>query len=102
MKTKEIAIYGGAFNPPTLGHALVIQQVLDSQHVDHIIFAPDGKRADKDYRIEDTHRNRMLEIFFEELQKRHGEKISFSADFLSRDGSFTTTREVDAHYSKKL
>lgn len=102
MKPKEIAIYGGAFNPPTLWHALVIQQVLESHHVDHIIFSPDGKRADKNYRIDDTHRNRMLEIFFEELQNKHGDRISFSEDFLHQEWVLTTTREVDAHYSETL
>lgn len=102
MKNTETAIYGGAFNPPTLGHALVIDQVLQSHHVDHIIFCPDGKRSDKQYRISEVHRRKMLEIFFEEMQKKYGEKISLSKDFLDMQKVLTTTREVDMHYSEKL
>lgn len=37
---KRIGIYGGAFNPPTFGHAHVVKSVLDTNLVDEIWIIP--------------------------------------------------------------
>lgn len=37
---KRIGIYGGAFNPPTFGHAHVVKSVLDANIVDEIWIIP--------------------------------------------------------------
>lgn len=37
---KKIGIYGGAFNPPTLGHAHVVKSVFDANIVDEIWIIP--------------------------------------------------------------
>jgi nicotinate-nucleotide adenylyltransferase len=40
MQSKRIGIYGGAFNPPTLGHTHVIKSVLEADVVDEIWVVP--------------------------------------------------------------
>ena len=49
---KKTAIYGWAFNPPTLWHKYVIKEVLEqSSTIEKIILVPDGMREDKKYGI---------------------------------------------------
>ncbi|MDD3793515.1 MAG: nicotinate-nicotinamide nucleotide adenylyltransferase [Candidatus Gracilibacteria bacterium] len=97
---ENIAIYGGAFNPPTIGHFQVIKGVLEKGIVDKIIFSPDGQRKDKDYKISFEKRTRILEIFFEELKQR-GLNVDFEKYFLKNPGN-TTTIQVEQYFSNKL
>lgn len=61
----KIALFGGAFNPPHLGHLFIAQQVLDFAHVDEVWFLPNfGQIPPKpvesvDHRLAMT---RMLEL----------------------------------------
>lgn len=43
----RIAIFGGAFDPPTYGHVLGITQILYSGQADAVWVIPSGDRADK-------------------------------------------------------
>lgn len=66
----KIAIYGGSFNPPHVGHQMTIAYVLATQAVDEVWVAPvykhpDGKRlVDFDHRVHMC--NEMISLFEQE------------------------------------
>ena len=64
---EKVAIYGWAFNPPTLWHQTVMTKMLSQKKVDKIIFTPDGDRLDKDYWVSKNLRIKMLENFYESI-----------------------------------
>lgn len=97
---EKIAIYWGAFNPPTIWHKELIVQTLMSWQVDRIIFAPDWRRKDKDFGISDNERIEMIERFADELSKLRL-NIDFHDYFLKREWN-TSTLEVDKYYKEKL
>lgn len=97
---ENIAIYWGAFNPPTIWHFQVIKWVLEKGIVDKIIFSPDWQRKDKDYKISFEKRTRILEIFFEELKQRWL-NVDFEKYFLKNPWN-TTTIQVEQYFSNKL
>ncbi|KAJ1456133.1 hypothetical protein M885DRAFT_587386 [Pelagophyceae sp. CCMP2097] len=43
----RVAIYGGAFDPPTTDHMRLVAQILRSAHVDEVWLTPCGPRPDK-------------------------------------------------------
>ena len=97
---EKIAIYWGAFNPPTLGHKEIIVKMLTQKHVEKIIFSPDGYREDKNYGIDKTQRCEMIEIFFQEVAQLWL-NIEYNDFFLKRK-EYTTTMEVEHYYIKHL
>ena len=100
--TKKIAIYWWAFNPPTMGHFHVIKEVLKDENIEKIIIVPDWLRLDKDYKIKEYHRIRLIEIFINEL-KISWYNIEIERFFLEwKNKSDTTTYEVDKYFIEKL
>lgn len=97
---EKIAIYSGAFNPPTIWHQEVMIQLMTKWYVDKIIFSPDGQRMDKNYWISSQKRRNMLEVFASEMSSKWF-NIEFQDHFLERT-SFTTTMEVEEYYRQKL
>ena len=97
---ENIAIYWGAFNPPTIWHKLVIEKLLTQNKVSKIIFSPDWTRKDKDYKISDENRIKMLQIFFAELKQRWL-NVCFEDYFLKKSWN-TTTMEVENYFTNKL
>ncbi|MCH8518368.1 hypothetical protein LAT59_01195 [Candidatus Gracilibacteria bacterium] len=102
MQTHEIAIYGGAFNPPTLAHAQVVEEVLKKQVASHIILSPSGAREDKNFGIPQTERRRLIEIFFEVLQ-RDGLNVSLDTYFFEgKNTGITTTAGEEKYFREQL
>jgi nicotinate-nucleotide adenylyltransferase len=75
IEHRKIVIYGGAFNPPRIGHAAVIKMVLeylsDPTHKDvygasEVWVMPSADRADKKVGVSGEHRLKMLEIMLQE------------------------------------
>ncbi|MGE4443732.1 MAG: nicotinate-nicotinamide nucleotide adenylyltransferase [Candidatus Altimarinota bacterium] len=97
---EKIAIYGGAFNPPTLGHQEVMVKMLTKGYVDKIIFSPDGQREDKNYLISPEKRRAVIETFASEMCQK-GFNIEFE-DYFLHNNSPTTTMEVENYYRQKL
>ena len=98
-----VAIYWGAFNPPTIGHKQIIEWVIGNKIVDKIIFTPDGERKDKDYGIENERRRDIIEIFYEELKTLLWDKIDISRHFLKeKESELTSTKSVNTHFTDKL
>ena len=46
-KTLEIALYGGSFNPPHLGHCTAVETVLNELHPDLLLIMPDSEPPHK-------------------------------------------------------
>ena len=44
---KEIAIYGGTFDPPTRAHEAIMRACLDHAEIDELLVMPSGVRSDK-------------------------------------------------------
>jgi|SRR3989344_4400139 len=63
----RVALYGGAFSPPHLGHASVVEAVLRLFNCDEIWVMPSADRHDKKVTISGKHRLKMLEIMLAEL-----------------------------------
>lgn len=98
---ENIAIYGWAFNPPTIWHESVIEKVLVSYKVHKLIFAPDWERLDKNYWIEREHRIKMLEVFFHSL-KAKWLRVEFDDYFLVTNKEKTNTMSVEEYFIQKL
>ncbi len=67
MPTKKIVIYGGAFNPPHLGHAAVLDLLLKNFSCDEVWIIPSASRKDKQIAVSGRDRKNMLEELL-----RHG------------------------------
>ena len=64
---RRIALFGGAFDPPHLGHAVVIQSILDSGWVDELWLMPSGaQRYDKSTQATAAQRLIMCQLFLAE------------------------------------
>lgn len=63
---RKIAIFGGSFDPPHIGHLIAIRNVLNSKLVDEIWITPAGdERYDKCPVAPAEHRRRMVELMIE-------------------------------------
>lgn len=53
MSAKNIAIFGGAFDPFHVGHLISITNILnnESPKIDKVLVMPSGKRPDKEYAL---------------------------------------------------
>lgn len=93
---EKIAIYWGAFNPPTLWHQEVMVKMITKWYVDKIIFSPDGQRLDKNYWISHQERKDILEVFASEICQKWF-NIEFE-DYFLHNNIPTTTMEVENYY----
>lgn len=89
----KVAIYGGNFDPPHLGHVLVITNVLNAGLVDEIVLIPAGDdRYDKELYASSEHRTKMLEIIISESFS----SFPLSIDMSQVDGSLPQgSRAID-------
>lgn len=67
LKQNTIALFGGAFDPPHVGHALAIRQILDTGMVDAVWVVPTGKRPDKESTASGEARLHMVSLLISEL-----------------------------------
>lgn len=67
-KSTKIGIFGGSFNPPHLGHAMMVLTVLMTQDIDEVWILPCASHAEKDeLELFDT-RMKMCEHTFGHIQ----------------------------------
>lgn len=95
--SKRIALYGGSFNPPTIAHRRMVENVL-AAGFDQVVVIPCGSRPDKDTTndISPTHRAIMTDIAFRGL----GDKVVIDLDDLDRE-EFTPTWYLDRHWREQ-
>lgn len=86
----RVALFGGSFNPPHIGHKQLIELVRDTFPCDEIWLLPSGNRHDKTNLLESKHRLAMAKLFAKELQKEAGAKIIISTFELEKKGRTTT------------
>ncbi len=63
---KRYGILGGSFNPPHIGHSILIENVREQLYLDRVVFVPSGRHAlkDGDTLISAEHRLNMANIAF--------------------------------------
>jgi len=93
----ETAIYWGAFNPPTLAHIQVVQEVLKTTDITHVIISPSGEREDKDFWIEHADRRKLIEKYVEILKKLWL-SVSLDTYFFDTNDSWVTTTKAEQEY----
>jgi len=59
---KEVAVFGGSFNPPTVAHEAVIQACLNADFIDEVWVMPSRSRTDKTINTDGQSRTQMLEL----------------------------------------
>ena len=65
MTTRRVAIYGGSFDPPHLGHVLSVAWALSAAEVDDVWIIPTWKHAfDKEHSASFEQRMSMCELAF--------------------------------------
>lgn len=103
MNTAEnIAIYWGAFNPPTLAHLQIAQQILKTENVTQLIISPSWEREDKDFWIENNKRKMLIEKYIEILRSSWL-NVSLDTFFLEwKNQWFTTTAWEEEYFREKL
>jgi nicotinate-nucleotide adenylyltransferase len=66
---KKVAILGGAFNPPTIGHHKLAELVLKKTDIDEVLVSPCYKHAFGKQMASDIDRIHMCKLNFESLKK---------------------------------
>jgi nicotinate-nucleotide adenylyltransferase len=95
----NIAIFGGGFSPPTLGHLHVAKSVLDTCDIDYVDILPSYHHRFKSGMIDFEHRMRMCELNFDDLGMKtvEIEKLAYEA---GSDGSTRFLAEFVSELSK--
>lgn len=97
-----IALFGGAFDPPHLGHTAIIINLLKRSEFDKIVIIPTGPRKDKNYHIPDILRKEMIQLWKETLSTSETEASRVVLDFDVFDGKVGEgTYEHEAYFQKK-
>jgi len=95
---KKIALYGGAFDPPHIGHTLVINALLNSNLVDEVWIVPTGARKDKAQSISTKHRMAMIKLMLSSTFKN--QKVFLNSVQLEEKLPGSTTFDL-INYVKK-
>lgn len=66
QKRKKIGIFGGAFDPPHIGHVEAIRSVLHSGHIDEVWVVPAGQRIEKKMTTSPEDRLNMCVLMMQE------------------------------------
>jgi nicotinate-nucleotide adenylyltransferase len=91
----NVAIYGGSFDPPHIGHKKVVLSAQENLSVDKVIVLPNFRNPwKKDFKIDPENRYKLLKKLFE-----NHEKVEISR-FEIENGRPTLTIESVRHFSK--
>jgi nicotinate-nucleotide adenylyltransferase len=93
----SIALYGGSFDPPHMGHLNTIKFLMEMKTVDEVWLVPAGQHRDKDYYASKEQRLVMLNSMLDsELKSYDGVKIEQS----QMEGPVATTYALWLNMSK--
>ncbi len=98
---KKIALFGGSFNPPHIGHKQLIELVRDSFPCDEIWLMPSGDRKDKTMHVESNHCLAMAHLLAEEVRTAFGPGIVISSIETERTiptATINTLRELRSSF----
>ncbi len=96
----KIIVFGGAFDPPHLGHLQVIEDVLQHDLADEVWLVPTGKHDFDKNMTADEHRVRMLEILIENLPGKLGNRVKINTSELSSEEVNQTIDTLDVFSEK--
>jgi len=74
-----IAVFGGAFNPPTVAHFEVIKHLLKQPFIEEVMLMPVGDHYNKEGMVAANHRFNMLKIMVENLPKTKVSRVEIDA-----------------------
>jgi nicotinate (nicotinamide) nucleotide adenylyltransferase len=88
---KNIAIFGGSFDPPGLHHRRIAEEL--AKHFDKVIVVPCGPRMDKITTVDPVHRAAMVDATFRGMKNVEVELFDLE------NATFTRTHELDEKFS---
>ncbi|MCQ1060212.1 nicotinate-nicotinamide nucleotide adenylyltransferase [Photobacterium sp. DNB23_23_1] len=91
--TASIAIFGSAFNPPSLGHKSVIERLT---HFDKVILLPSYSHAWGKQMLDYDARCNLVEAFIEDLSQDNLELSTLERDMAIGDEAITTFAVLEA------
>jgi nicotinate-nucleotide adenylyltransferase len=83
---KRGVIFGGAFDPPHLGHTQVAEYVITHGYADKLVVMPVGHHPFDKKSAPATHRLAMVELAFAQLAERYPSVVSISEYELDQSG----------------
>jgi nicotinate-nucleotide adenylyltransferase len=96
----KLALFGGSFNPPHIGHLIVIECVRDALHLDKIMFIPSAQTPNKHNTLLAP---ALARLAMTQLAVEHNPAFEVSDIELQRKGiSYTieTINEISALYPR--
>jgi len=96
MKKKNTIIYGGAFNPPTIAHEIILQSCVDyaaQQHAD-VWVMPSGDRYDKSISVCREQRIEFINLMIRDTKVPEGVAVDVMTLELDRDHIVRTVDTV--------
>lgn len=91
--TASIAIFGSAFNPPSLGHKSVIERLT---HFDKVILLPSFSHAWGKQMLDYDARCELVTVFIEDLSQDNLELSTLERDIAVGDEAITTFAVLEA------
>lgn len=91
--TASIAIFGSAFNPPSLGHQSVIERLT---HFDKVILLPSYSHAWGKQMLDYDARCKLVEAFIEDLEQSNLELSRLEEEIAVGDEAITTFAVFEA------
>ena len=90
---KKIALYGGSFDPPHLGHVITITAILNSKLVDEVWLVPTGLHRDKAHRASADDRKAMISVM---MATMFGSKVPIYLNYsqINRSWKVSTTFDL--------
>jgi len=96
----RIGVFGGAFDPPHLGHVQLAQTAISDLQLDTLIVVPTGQALHKLGKMSaSNHRLRMTQLAFEGLERR-GAEIQIEDCELRRGGVSYTVETLEVLKNK--
>ncbi len=97
---RKIVIFGGSFNPPHIGHSLMIENIIRLFKCDEIWVMPSADRQDKTIGVKAGHRLKMLKMMIAEIFPKPAIPILIS-DMEIKRKKLTATYDTIMELEKK-
>ncbi|MDE1874943.1 MAG: nicotinate-nicotinamide nucleotide adenylyltransferase [Patescibacteria group bacterium] len=99
MKKKTIALFGGAFNPPHVGHSAVVRALDALDFIDEIWLMPSANRWDKAIGVSGPDRLRMIDLMIDDMHLDAAKPVR-GFDHEVRKPNLSTTYETKTELEK--
>lgn len=71
----DLLLFGGAFDPPHIGHTTVVEQVLEQKIAKQVMLMPVGQHPFNKFLSPQKNRLELIELAFEDLLKKFSERL---------------------------